>query len=266
MTKHDTSRLKRGLNCTDVQSKPTFRICTTGNCRTVSRQYAFRGNKVKLPALSDSREMTILRSCAIYPSLKISPDGCFIGDCSPAGKEQAHGSSGFVASPTPALACAVGESSAPLRLLRSRTALRVQPALPDAHEQIAHRPHRKSLLVEREFWRMVRPLADADDPAAELASMRPKASRPSCGASCASCSADVALARVPSRQCHLGTGSLAVTFTTVEELATALWRLAMLLEEDLDGFALLYEPAPDTEDDQERRPDERPMSPTFREC
>jgi hypothetical protein len=25
----------------------------------------------------------------------------------------------------------------------------------------------------------------------------------------------------------------------------------MLLEEDLDGFALLYEPAPDAEDDQE---------------
>ena len=42
-----------------------------------------------------------------------------------------------------------------------------------------------------------------------------------------------------------------MTFTTVEELATALWRLAMLLEEDLDGFALLYEPAPNAEDDQE---------------
>ena len=42
-----------------------------------------------------------------------------------------------------------------------------------------------------------------------------------------------------------------MTFTTVEELAAALWRLAMLLEGDLDGFALLYEPAPETEDDQE---------------
>jgi hypothetical protein len=48
-----------------------------------------------------------------------------------------------------------------------------------------------------------------------------------------------------------------VTFTTVEELATALWRLAMLLEEDLDGFALLYEPAPETDDDQEETQMER---------
>jgi hypothetical protein len=56
---------------------------------------------------------------------------------------------------------------------------------------------------------------------------------------------------------RLETGSLAVTFTTVEELATALWRLAMLLEEDLDGFALLYEPAPEIDEDQEESRMER---------
>ena len=48
-----------------------------------------------------------------------------------------------------------------------------------------------------------------------------------------------------------------MTFTTVEELAAALWRLAMLLEEDLDGFALLYEPAPETGDDEEESRMER---------
>jgi hypothetical protein len=48
-----------------------------------------------------------------------------------------------------------------------------------------------------------------------------------------------------------------VTFTTVEELAAALWRLAILLDEDLDGFALRYEPAAETEDDQEENQMER---------
>jgi hypothetical protein len=57
----------------------------------------------------------------------------------------------------------------------------------------------------------------------------------------------------------LETGALAVTFTTVEELAAALWRLAQLLEEDLDGFALRYEPAPatETDDDEEESRRER---------
>jgi hypothetical protein len=40
----------------------------------------------------------------------------------------------------------------------------------------------------------------------------------------------------------IGQGSLTIKFETVEELAASLWRLAMLLEEDLDGFAALYEP------------------------
>jgi hypothetical protein len=46
-----------------------------------------------------------------------------------------------------------------------------------------------------------------------------------------------------------------VTFTTVEELAA--WRLAMPLEEDLDGLALRYEPAPETDNDREESRMER---------
>jgi hypothetical protein len=44
---------------------------------------------------------------------------------------------------------------------------------------------------------------------------------------------------------HLEPGALTVRFTTVEELAAALWRLAILLDEDLDGFALRYELVPE---------------------
>jgi hypothetical protein len=112
----------------------------------------------------------------------------------------------------------------------------------------------KSLLVEREVlagW--LGRLADAEDPAAELASMRAEGKPPIVRRKLRELvQRDVAAGEssLPANV-HLETGSLAVTFTTVEELATALWRLAMLLEEDLDGFALLYEPAPDTEDDQE---------------
>jgi len=37
----------------------------------------------------------------------------------------------------------------------------------------------------------------------------------------------------------------------------AAWRLAMLLEEKLDGFALRYEPAPEPDNDQEESGMER---------
>ena len=112
----------------------------------------------------------------------------------------------------------------------------------------------KSLLVEREAlagW--LGRLATADDPACELASMRTESRPPIVRRKLRELvQRDVAAGEsaLPANV-HLEPGSLAVTFTTVEELATALWRLAMLLEQDLDGFALLYEPAPETEDDQE---------------
>lgn len=38
-------------------------------------------------------------------------------------------------------------------------------------------------------------------------------------------------------------GVLTVRFQTVEELAASLWRLSMLLDADLEGFAKRYEPA-----------------------
>ena len=38
-------------------------------------------------------------------------------------------------------------------------------------------------------------------------------------------------------------GFLTVRFATVEELASSLWRLAALLQDDLEGFAARYEPA-----------------------
>ena len=118
----------------------------------------------------------------------------------------------------------------------------------------------KSLLVEREAlagW--LGRLATADDPARELASMRTESKPPIVRRKLRELvQRDVAAGEsaLPANV-HLETGSLAVTFTTVEDLATALWRLAMLLEEDLDGFALLYEPAPETDDDQEETQMER---------
>jgi len=118
----------------------------------------------------------------------------------------------------------------------------------------------KSLLVEREAlagW--LGRLVTADDPARELASMRTESKPPIVRRKLRELvQRDVAAGEsaLPANV-HLETGSLAVTFTTVEDLATALWRLAMLLEEDLDGFALLYEPAPETDDDQEETQMER---------
>jgi len=118
----------------------------------------------------------------------------------------------------------------------------------------------KSLLVEREAlagW--LGRLATADDPARELASMRTESKPPIVRRKLRELvQRDVAAGEsaLPANV-HLETGSLAVTFTTVEELATALWRLAMLLEEDLDGFALLYEPAPEIDEDQEESRMER---------
>ena len=118
----------------------------------------------------------------------------------------------------------------------------------------------KTLLVEREaLAAFLGRLAAADDPARELASMRTESKPPVVRRKLRELvQRDVVAGEssLPSNV-HLETGALAVTFTTVEELAAALWRLAILLDEDLDGFALRYEPAAETEDDQEENQMER---------
>jgi hypothetical protein len=118
----------------------------------------------------------------------------------------------------------------------------------------------KNLLVEREALAgFLGRLFAADDPASELASMRTESRPPIVRRKLRELvQRDVAVGEsaVPANV-HLETGLLAVKFTTVEELAAALWRLAMLLDEDLDGFALRYEPAPETDDDQEENRMER---------
>ena len=126
----------------------------------------------------------------------------------------------------------------------------------------------KSLLVERAaLAAFLGRLSAADDPARELASMRAAGQPPQVRRKLRDLvQRDVAAGEssLPPNV-HLETGALAVTFTTVEELAAALWRLAQLLEEDLDGFALRYEPAPATEDDQEESQRERADAAYMRE-
>jgi len=105
----------------------------------------------------------------------------------------------------------------------------------------------KSLLVEREAlagW--LGRLADAEDPAAELASMRTEGKPPIVRRKLRDLvQRDVAAGEsaLPANV-HLESGSLAVTFTTVEELATALWRLAMLLGRTWTGLLFSMNPRP----------------------
>ena len=105
----------------------------------------------------------------------------------------------------------------------------------------------KSLLVEREALAgLLARLAAADDPASELAAIRAEGRPPVVRRKLR----DLVESALPPNV-HIETGELTVSFTTVEELAAALWRLAILLDEDLDGFALRYEPAPVTDGDPE---------------
>jgi hypothetical protein len=112
----------------------------------------------------------------------------------------------------------------------------------------------KSLLVERETLAgLLARLAAADDPASELAAIRTEGRPPVVRRKLRDLvQRDVAAGEsaLPPNV-HIETGELTVNFTTVEELAAALWRLAILLDEDLDGFALRYEPAPVTDGDPE---------------
>jgi hypothetical protein len=106
----------------------------------------------------------------------------------------------------------------------------------------------RSLLVEREVLAgLLARLTAADDPGRELASMRAEAKPPIVRRKLRELvQRDVAASEssLPPHV-HLEPGALTVSFTTVEELATALWRLAILLDEDLDGFASRYELVPE---------------------
>jgi hypothetical protein len=105
----------------------------------------------------------------------------------------------------------------------------------------------KSALIEREaLAAMLGRLAASSDPEAELAAMRAEPRPPAVRRSLRELvQRDVVAGEsaLPANM-TLKQGSLTVQFATVEELAASLWRLAMLLEEDLDGFAALYEPEP----------------------
>jgi hypothetical protein len=106
----------------------------------------------------------------------------------------------------------------------------------------------RSLLVEREVLAgLLARLTAADDPGRELQSMRAEAKPPIVRRKLRELvQRDVAAGEssLPPHV-HLEPGALTVSFTTVEELATALWRLAILLDEDLDGFASRYELVPE---------------------
>jgi hypothetical protein len=121
----------------------------------------------------------------------------------------------------------------------------------------------KSLLVEREALEglLVR-LSEADDPAAELGSIRARGKPPAVRRKLRDLvPKDIAagLTELPSNVV-LEQGFLTVRFATVEELAASLWRLATLLDQDLEGFAQLYEPIREADsreaaEDQKERAD-----------
>jgi hypothetical protein len=106
----------------------------------------------------------------------------------------------------------------------------------------------KSILIEREsLAALLGRLVESSDPGAELAAMKAERRPPAVKRSLRELvQRDVAAGEsaLPANV-NLERGSLKVQFATVEELAASLWRLAMLLEEDLDCFALLYEPEPE---------------------
>jgi hypothetical protein len=110
----------------------------------------------------------------------------------------------------------------------------------------------KSLLVEREVLAgLLARLADAGDPAAELAALRARGKPPTVRRRLRDLvprDIDAGLVELPDNVA-LEPGSLTVRFATVEELASSLWRLAALLQEDLDGFAARYEPAREADAD-----------------
>ena len=105
----------------------------------------------------------------------------------------------------------------------------------------------KSLLVGREALAgLLARLADAEDPGAELASIRARGKQPAVRRDLVPRDIDARLTELPPNVA-LEPGSLTVRFATVEELAGSLWRLAALLQEDLERFAARYEPTQDVD-------------------
>lgn len=117
----------------------------------------------------------------------------------------------------------------------------------------------KSFLVEREALAVfLGRLADAEDPTAELASVRSHGKPPTVRRKLRDLvprDISAGLTELPPNVA-LEPGSLSVRFGTVEELASSLWRLAAILQEDLEGFARRYEPIRET-DSQEAAEDEK---------
>lgn len=117
----------------------------------------------------------------------------------------------------------------------------------------------KSLLVEREALAVfLGGLADAVDPAAELASVRSQGKPPTVRRKLRDLvptDISAALTELPPNV-TLQPGSLSVRFGTVEELAASLWQLAALLDQDLEGFARRYEPVREM-DSREAAEDEK---------
>jgi hypothetical protein len=119
----------------------------------------------------------------------------------------------------------------------------------------------KSLLVEREALAgFLGRLVEAGDPAAELKSIRAQGKPPAVRRKLRDLvprDVDAGLTGLPANVA-LEPGSLTVRFADIEELALALWRLAALLQEDLEGFAARYEPVREvnvreTAEDEEER-------------
>lgn len=121
----------------------------------------------------------------------------------------------------------------------------------------------KSQLVEREALAgLLGRLVASDDSARELAAWRVRGKPPVIRRKLRDLVPhDVAAGRtgLPANVA-LAPGSLTVRFETVEELAGALYHVAALLQEDLDGFAGRYEPAGEaapqlTDEDRRERED-----------
>ena len=104
----------------------------------------------------------------------------------------------------------------------------------------------KSLLVERETLAgFLARLEASEDPAKEMALIRSEGRPPAVRRKLRSLVQRDVVAGLTSLPLNLRleTGAVAIQFTTIEELATTLWQLAQILEEDLEGFAAKYEPA-----------------------
>jgi hypothetical protein len=118
-----------------------------------------------------------------------------------------------------------------------------------------------SQLVEREALAgLLARLEAADNPARELAAIRAQGKPPIVRRKLRELvrrDVDAGLSSLP-QNVIIEPGALAISFTTVEDLARSLWQLAQLLDEDLEGFAERYEkpieadPVEEANNEQER--------------